>query len=191
MSSSQIKPPETESSEIIFNEYFKIKKDRLRYEQGDIYHYYTLLINPIAVMVLAMTFDGKWVINREYRHPTGQILLSCPGGLKEREETVLQCAQRELLEETGYEAKAFEIIGESYPFPGIAAQKTVFVKALQATLKNPPNLEKGECIETLLLTNDSLKDQIRKGACVDGLLCTALFFYSLLHHSEAYSLNLS
>lgn len=39
------------------------------------YKYYHMITNASAVCVIATTKDGKFVCNREYRHPTKQFLL--------------------------------------------------------------------------------------------------------------------
>lgn len=171
-------PPVTQS-EIIYNEFFKIRRDCLQLNENEDYYYYTLITKPIDVMVLATTKEGLYLINREYRHPSGHILLSCPGGIKNENETILECAKRELLEETGFEAKNFEIIGSAFPFPGITGQRTVYVRAKNAIRLSAAALEAAEVLETDLLSEDDIKTLILSGSEVDGLLCTALFFNQL------------
>ncbi len=47
------------------------------------------------------------VLTREYRHGLGRIAFSLPGGTAKDGESPEACARRELLEETGFEAKRF------------------------------------------------------------------------------------
>jgi len=47
------------------------------------------------------------VLTREYRHGLGKIAFSLPGGTAKDGESPEACARRELLEETGFEAKRF------------------------------------------------------------------------------------
>jgi len=170
--------PKVVETEVVYDGFFQVRKDRLEFS-GENYSYYTLKTRPFAVMVLARTSSGQYVINREYRHPTSQILLSCPGGVQDRQESPEECAIRELKEETGYEAVHFKKIGESYPFPGITSQKTLYFLATQAKKTHEPTLERAEFIETLLLQPEELNHAIKMGQPVDGLLLTALFFNCL------------
>ncbi len=130
-------------------------------------------------MVLATTPEGKFVINREYRYPTKEILLSCPGGLIDEGEEIISCAKRELLEETGYVADKFKSLGSSYPFPGITGQKTIFIRAFGAKKLGRQHLDSCERIETLLFTKETLFQEIQKGTPVDGILLSALFLSAL------------
>jgi len=178
---SQNKLPTVKSTEILYDEYFRIEKDHLKTPEQTDYNYYTIIAAPIAVMVLAKTVDGRYVLNWEYRHPTKKTLLSCPGGVKDPGESPTECAARELLEETGYQAEGFEQIGEAYPFPGVCTQKTVYVRAKNAVDTGSHAREHAEFIlESALFTPDELKKCIREKASVDGLLLSALSFEFLM-----------
>lgn len=168
--------PTVSKTEVLHDAYFRLEKDSLDIQEHGEYSYYTLVTAPVAVTVLAKTADGRYVLNWEYRHPIKKALLSCPGGVLAPGELPEACAARELLEETGYQAEEFETIGESYPFPGVCTQKTVYVRAKNAVDTGAHALENAEFIlETALFTQSELQEQIRK-APVDGLLLSALSF---------------
>ena len=170
--------PKTESSQIVFEEsIFKIQRDILKLPDQPNYNYYSLVTKKFAVNILAQTEEGLYVLVKEYRHPTGQAILGCPGGYIDRDdESPLEAAARELKEETGYEATHFELLGASYPCPGITGQKTFYVKATGAYYVDSPQLETSEIIQISLQSKEDLNRDIQKGAAVDGNLCTALFF---------------
>lgn len=153
--------------------------DTLELENGDNYTYYSLHTTDTSVMVVAFTEDGHLVLNKEYRHPTRQILLSLPGGLVDHGESNEEAAKRELLEETGYIAKNVTFLGASYPFPGISPQKTHYFLAERVILKKKPALEPCEILETFLIQKNELEQAIRSGAEVDSHLLTGLTFLTL------------
>lgn len=62
------------------------------------------IVHPGAVMVVPVLDDGRLLMERQYRYPLGRVLLEFPAGKLDPGESVLCCAQRELLEETGYRA---------------------------------------------------------------------------------------
>lgn len=161
------------------NDFFQLRKERLELTPHDSYDYYTIEAAPFAVMVIATTPQNEYVLNWEYRHPVKSILLSCPGGIMHAGETPLSCAARELLEETGYEAEHFEIIGEAHPFPGICAQKTIYVRAHNAKFSGPQQLDQMELIEPALFSPEHLKKTLESQIPIDGLLLSALFLASL------------
>lgn len=171
--------PIVEKREIIFEKSFiKIRCDHLLIGEKH-YDYYTLITKPAAVVVLATTPDGRYILNQEYRHPTGRILLSCAGGYIEEGEEIEAAARRELQEETGYQAQSMQVIGQSYPYAGISAQQTIFVRAKQAVWVSDPQLETAEILRTILKTKDELNQLIKESQDIDGILCTALYFDSL------------
>jgi ADP-ribose pyrophosphatase len=162
---------------IVFHEsLIKIQRDRLQIDQHPSYCYYSLITHPFAVAILASTPEGAYLINEEYRHPTGRVLLGCPGGYIDPGEDPLQTAQRELLEETGYKAETFSIMGSAFPYTGISGQKTIYIRARGAILAEQPKLEASEIIHPRLLMPNELLELIKRGEEVDGVLCTALFF---------------
>ena len=62
--------------------------------------------------------DGRVALIRQYRYAAGKMLLEIPAGTLERGELPLECAARELREETGYEAEAFEPLLSCFMAPG-------------------------------------------------------------------------
>lgn len=63
------------------------------------------IVHPGAVMVVPLLDDGRLVMERQFRYPLGRVLLEFPAGKLDPGESVQHCAQRELVEETGYVAR--------------------------------------------------------------------------------------
>ncbi len=68
-----------------------------------------------AAGVVAFDEEGKLLMVRQYRYPIGREMLELPAGKIDLGETPLQCAARELLEETGYKAERLVLLGRLYP----------------------------------------------------------------------------
>lgn len=179
LNESSFSLPKLEQSEIVFDEFVKIQKDRLINSEGHRYQYYTLIVPSAAALVLAQTPDKHFVLIKEYRHPTKQTLLSLPGGYIDEGESPLEAAERELQEEAGYSAAHFELLGCSYPYPGISGQAIYYVFAQDAYPVNSHSREPCEHIDTILLTDADFKDLLSQGHPVDGNLLTAFFWLNL------------
>lgn len=82
-----------------------------------------VVVHPGAVAIVALTPEGKVVLVRQYRHPVGASLWELPAGTLGRKEKPLAAAQRELAEETGYEAEEWKPLGEFYTSPGFCTEK--------------------------------------------------------------------
>jgi 8-oxo-dGTP pyrophosphatase MutT (NUDIX family) len=74
---------------------------------------------PDWTNVLAITEDDHAVFVWQYRHGTDALSLEIPGGVNDAGETPLEAATRELREETGYGASAWEVLATSHPNPAL------------------------------------------------------------------------
>jgi len=171
--------PEVKSSEVVYKGFFTVHLDALHLPHGAKMDYTRLECGTHAAAILAQTKEGKWIINKEYRHPTGKWLLSCPGGRIDAGESPVEAAKRELLEETGYGEGTYTLLGNAYPCPSILDQVIYYVLVKDVVLKQEPEREPFELIHTELKTLEELKREIASGFPVDGVLCTALFLAGL------------
>jgi len=73
------------------------------------------VLHPGAVAIVPILDDGRLVLERQYRHPTGKVMIEIPAGKLDAGEDPLACAQRELLEETGYVAREWAFAFTMYP----------------------------------------------------------------------------
>jgi len=60
--------------------------------------------HPGAAAVVALTDEGRICLVRQYRAALGRVTVEIPAGKLDPGEDPLECARRELLEETGFEA---------------------------------------------------------------------------------------
>lgn len=171
------KRPKIHESHTPYSAFFEVREDLLHNERGEKTYFSSLILRTDAVAVLAKTGEGLWILNREYRHPGGEVLLGCPGGRLEPGEDPRLGGQRELFEETGYWADELEVMGISYPFPGICNQKIYFLGAKGAVKRGEQRLDPFEFIEVELKGDEELKREIRETHRVDGILCAALWYH--------------
>ena len=71
--------------------------------------------HPGAVMIIAQLDDGRLVLERQYRYPVQSVMIEFPAGKLDAGEAPLDCAKRELLEETGYSAASWVRAGVMHP----------------------------------------------------------------------------
>ena len=85
-----------------------------------------------AAVILALTDAGEVVLVEQQRPALGRSAIELPAGLVADEtegETALVSAQRELLEETGFEAAHWESFGEFASSPGMVGEVFHFYRA--------------------------------------------------------------
>ena len=77
-----------------------------------------IIRHPGAVAIVCLNEENKIVLVRQFRKPLDKTLLEIPAGKLEYSEDHLECAKRELLEETGYIAKSWKKLGQTVTAPG-------------------------------------------------------------------------
>ncbi len=91
----------------------KVHKDTVRLPNGGeaTREYFR---HPGAVVIIPLLDDGTVVLERQYRYPVGQVMVELPAGKLDAGEDPLRCGQRELLEETGYQAREWARAGQMH-----------------------------------------------------------------------------
>jgi len=85
--------------------------------------------HPGAVAIVPILGDGRIVLIRQFRYATGKVILEIPAGTLELGEPPLECAVRELREETGYAAKELEPLLSCFMAPGYSDEVIHFFVA--------------------------------------------------------------
>lgn len=119
-----------------------------------------------AVAVVPLLDDGRIVMVRQYRHAVGQVLVEFPAGKLDPGESVLECAIRELREETGYEAAQWARAGV---FHNAAAYSTERMEIWFARELRPgaQRLDPGEFLEVQPWSLEALDQLAAQGGLSD------------------------
>ncbi|MGC8820234.1 MAG: NUDIX domain-containing protein [Fervidobacterium sp.] len=98
----------------------RVMKDEVLLENG-VLSTREYVLHPGAVAVVPVTDDGKIILVEQYRYPIKQMLLEIPAGKFDKPgENPLDCARRELEEETGYRAQEYTYLGYIHTTPGFS-----------------------------------------------------------------------
>lgn len=171
-----------EEKKVFENEFVAIDCQKYLLPNGKISDYYIRDGKGHVASMLALTPDRRFVLAREFRPGPGKILDELPGGLIDQREAPLEAAERELLEETGYEGN-FIFLGETYLSAYSKSKKFCFL-ALNCELVSDQsgNHHENEFIEVVLKDEKNFRDQVRKGELTD--LETALLGLQFLEQSS-------
>ena len=109
-------------------------------------------IHGRIVGVVALTKKNELVMNKIYRVPLKSYILEFPAGLSDKKgESEISLARRELLEETGYAAKKFELLMRGPYNSGLTADELSLYLARNAKKVREPEPENAEDIEVVLI----------------------------------------
>ena len=97
-----------------------------------------IVLHPGAVTVVAILPDRRVLLVRQYRHPSGEVLLELPAGTLDMLgdgsiEDPLVAGKRELFEETGHRAGSWRKLGDFFTAPGFASELMHLYLATDAT----------------------------------------------------------
>ncbi|MFN3691415.1 MAG: NUDIX domain-containing protein [Fervidobacterium sp.] len=108
------------TTEIFKGSLLKVFKDEVILENG-VSSTREYVLHPGAVAVVPVTDDNKVVLVEQYRYPIKMKLLEIPAGKFDRPgEDPLECAKRELEEETGLKAQEYVYLGYIHTTPGFS-----------------------------------------------------------------------
>jgi len=132
------------------------------------------VVHPGAVLIVPILPDGRLVLERQFRYPIGRVMLEFPAGKIDPQETPLATARRELAEETGYTAQTWNRLGTLHPEIGYSTEAIELYVATELTHVGA-QLDDGEFLEVVLMTEDDLLAAFDRGEVTDGKTVAALF----------------
>jgi len=131
--------------------------------------------HPGAAAVLAVQ-DGKVLLVEQYRPAAGRQMLELPAGTIDRSESPLDCARRELEEETGYSAENWEVLGHIYPTPGYT-NEVLHLFCASGLTKGEQRLEEGEDIDVRWIPLEEVEAMIDRGEINDAKTIISVLKY--------------
>ena len=132
-----------------------------------------LIFHPGAVVILPMASATDVVLLRNFRFVLDETLWELPAGTLEPGEPLLDCAKRELLEETGYTAEQWTSLGYLYASPGVLDEKLHLFLARELTA-GPQQLEPDETIEPRIVPMQQAIAMCLSGEIKDAKTITTL-----------------
>ncbi len=131
------------------------------------------------VNIIPLTVDHQVVMIKQYRHGSREVTLEVPGGLVEAGDTPKRAAARELLEETGYQAKKWMRIGVVNPNPALFNNRCYTFLAQDTRKVSGPSPDQTEDIEVILIPLAKIPGLILKGNIDHAMVITAFTHYLL------------
>ncbi|HWP19724.1 MAG TPA: NUDIX hydrolase [Burkholderiaceae bacterium] len=141
------------------------------------------IVHPGAVVIVPVLENGRLVLERQYRHPVGRVMIEFPAGKLDPGEPTQRCAERELREETGYRAREWARAGVlhnaiAYSTEGI---EIWFARGLEPGAQQ---LDEGEFVDVFTASEEELAAWIRDGRVTDAKTMIGLLWLQQWRRGE-------
>jgi len=169
----------TGREELLRGKFLHVVRDTVRLPNGNSATR-EFVLHPGAVAVVPLLDDGRLVLERQYRHAAGQVVIEIPAGKVDPGEGALVCGQRELLEETGYVAREWAYAFTVHPTVSYAdeALQVWFARGLEM---KKAQLDQDEFLEVFTATVDEFLGWCRDGSIIDSkTLAAALWIQNVV-----------
>ncbi|MDD4871752.1 MAG: NUDIX hydrolase [Kiritimatiellae bacterium] len=124
--------------------------------------------HPGAAVVLAQLEDGRFVFVRQFRKAAEKTILEIVAGGLEKGESPVDCARRELREETGYTARKLVSLGTVYPAPGYTDEVLHLYFAITGRVRGSGSPDEDERLTVEYFTEKQVDRMIRDGRIHDA-----------------------
>lgn len=164
----QLTETPTGRSELLHQGFLTLLRDEVRLPDGRLATR-EYIRHEGAVGVLALLEEGPdtlLVLVRQHRHPVGQVLLEIPAGRRDAGESTLACAQRELLEETGYAAAEWAFGMEIHNAAAYSSE-SIWIWLARGLRPGAQRLDADEFVEVVQMRASELDAHCAAGALPD------------------------
>lgn len=155
-----------DSRQIFRGRFIDVRRDTVRLPDGS-EGWREYIVHPGAVMIIPVLDDGRLVVERQFRYPLHRAFVEFPAGKIDPGEPTLECAIRELREETGYTAREWARAGILHNAIGYSNEgiEIWFARGLTAGERR---LDEGEFLDVLQLSLAEMEDMARQGELTDA-----------------------
>lgn len=159
---------------------FSVYTDKVQ-EPGGFVNTRDVIRHNGSIVILAVdeskdASDPEIILERQYRHAAGQILLELPAGRIEPGEAPLAAAKREMIEETGYRARRWTHLTKYYASPGFLGE-SMNIYLARDIRQGAADPEADEQIEVVQMRLSEVLAMIAADKVHDGKTLIGVLFY--------------
>ncbi|MEN9685591.1 MAG: hypothetical protein RLZZ28_1377 [Bacteroidota bacterium] len=165
------------SSRKLFSEtWMNIRIDTCEKPDGTVVTPYYVYEFPEWVAALAITADGKVILEKQYRHALGLTCWEIPGGCVDKTDADYETAiKRELLEETGYQFSQLVYLGDTSSNPSTNTNLMHMFLATGGTYLQSQQLDEGEDIDIVLVEMDAFIQMLREDRFIQSMHLAVIY----------------
>ncbi len=174
----QLKEKTVSTSYLYRGKIINVRQDRVKDARGKA-AFREVVEHPGAVAILALNQSNEVILVRQHRQPAAEVLLEIPAGKLEPDEEPLECARRELVEETGLKAEKWQELACFYTSPGFCDEIIYLFLAETLGKGEPTTSDPEENIRKEVVALPEAGKMIADGRIKDGKTIIALQYAML------------
>lgn len=164
--------------------WLRVRHDEVRLPDGRINPEFYVLEYPDWVNVIAITEDGHFVMELQYRYGLDRTCYEIPAGVMEKGETPEEAARRELEEETGYIGGEWTFLMSASGNASTTNNLTYSFLAVGVKPCGKRHLDKTEDLDVELLTRQQVYDLLLDDKVKQSQMAAPLWRYFALHDKK-------
>lgn len=150
-----------------------VKRDKVRLPSGNLSQR-EYVVHPGAVAVVPILPNGNVILEKQFRYPLNQVFIELPAGKIDANEEILVTGQRELLEETGYSATEWTLLGHQHPCIGYS-NEIIHMYMARGLTQGAHQRDADETLVIFDLPFEQCLNIIQTGQITDGKTIVALY----------------
>ncbi|MFO7964584.1 MAG: NUDIX hydrolase [Desulfobacterales bacterium] len=153
---------------------FHVFRDNITLENGSTVNM-DVVRHPGAAAMVAITADNNTILMlKQYRYVVGGYIWEIPAGTLDPGEAPLDCAKRELIEETGMNAASWKKLGDITPAPGYTDER-IHLYLARDLMPASQKLDRNEILDVHRIDFDAAMEMIRSGRIADAKTITGIY----------------
>ena len=163
-----------DSQVLVQGGFLQMRRDTVRLPDGALASR-EYVVHPGAVVIIPLLDDGRVLLERQFRYPVGRVMTEFPAGKLDPGEDPLDCAKRELLEETGYRAGQWARAGALHLAIAYSTE-IIHIFFARGLVGGTPRRDEDEFLEVITAGIDELSEACRNGAVTDAKTLTCMLW---------------
>jgi ADP-ribose pyrophosphatase len=129
--------------------------------------------HPGAIAAVPILDDGRIVLVKQFRYPTGKVILEIPAGKLEKGENPDDCVRRELTEEIGFEPEQLTYLSSIWTTPGFTDEiiHLYLAKGLKPLRRQ---MDSDEFLDVVIMNKKEVFEHLDTDSLIDGKTALAL-----------------
>ncbi|WAM30621.1 NUDIX domain-containing protein [Caldicellulosiruptor naganoensis] len=173
-----------ESQTIYDGSFISLKVDKVLLPDGRTSQR-AIVLHSGAAVIVPVDDEENVILVKQFRKPIEKVIIELPAGKLDKGEEPLECAKRELEEETGYSAKEFVKLTEIYTTPGFS-NEVIHVYLARRLTQGSSHTDLDEFVEIFKVSLDDAVKMVKNGEIKDAKTIIGLLLAKMYLEEHGY-----